>query len=290
MRPDERPPRRARRTGWTTCKQLDAYRWTYLGQGLPVSLATKQLCDYRVVALFAIPKLISGQSLSVIAQGHNWVMARVSTRTTECTSCGTIRPESLTTDEGPSSCPKCGSTARTVPIGLASELEIAGSLSLRMTARPREPKWEQHWNRIQSEFEALVTPRSTALGGSSVIEARDRLSAFFVEAYHLKDLLIVDELVSREQVESRINDDDQLSLLADLANLHKHGQLRNRRSGSIPSYGEASGVQRGDGEGGWRLDLPIHLGSAVLDGQTVASQAIDGWRRALVAWGLISKG
>lgn len=189
---------------------------------------------------------------------------------------------------GPSTCPKCGSTARTVRIGLASEIDIAGSLSIKMTARPPEPRWEQLWNQIQTELDSLLAPNGKPLGRTSVIEARDRLRGFFVLAYHLKDLLIADGLVSKERVESRINDDQRLALLADLANLHKHGRLRRARSDTLLSFGEVSGVQRGDAKGGWRLDLPIEIDQATYDGLTVANEAIDALRAALVEWGLIS--
>jgi len=82
-------------------------------------------------------------------------------------------------------------------------------------------------------------------------------------------------------VETAINTNPQLALLADLANLSKHAKLtKPPRSGAVPTLGKLSGVS---GAAGWMLSLPVVHGAQVLDGIAVALAAIAAWRRTLAA-------
>ena len=87
---------------------------------------------------------------------------------------------------------------------------------------------------------------------------------------------------------ARFQGDGTLALLADLANLEKHVKLnRPPRSGDVPTI-NVEGLQRGSGEGGWRLKATITHQGTTLDGLDVVSAVVESWRRQLKSWGLIS--
>jgi hypothetical protein len=103
-----------------------------------------------------------------------------------------------------------------------------------------------------------------------------------VEAYHLKDAIKNHfASVGREpkDVEDTITNDPDLALLADLANLEKHGRLVNPpRSGTVPQVESVSDYAAGES---WLLCVTILHGSERLDAIDVARKSIDAWRRAL---------
>jgi hypothetical protein len=126
------------------------------------------------------------------------------------------------------------------------------------------------------------------MSGEAIRSARDRLFSFFVLTYHLKDGLKEESGIEANIIEGAVRADPDLALLADLANLDKHGRLdRPPRSGSVPRIGEVAGLQDGAGSDGWRLSMPIHHGDRTLDGLTVARGAVDAWRRHLKGWKLL---
>ena len=122
----------------------------------------------------------------------------------------------------------------------------------------------------------------------SIQTANHDLHSFFVQAYHLKDSLIQDSGVTgltAATIESAITADPHLALLADLANLDKHGKLsKPPRSGDLPTW-ELSGAS--DGGAGWRLSLKIRHKGTTHDGLTFADEAVSAWRSQLQSWGLI---
>lgn len=164
---------------------------------------------------------------------------------------------------------------------------------LRTAIRPGDQSrgWERRWTDIQSELQRLLAPPDVPLGGDAVLDARRRLFAFFVHAYHLKDALKAEAGtlgIGKAEVETGINAEPTLTLLADLANLDKHFKLtQSPRSGHIPHIGEVRGSQAGSGEGGWQLEQVIEHNGKALDGLTVAKDAVAAWERRLTGWGLL---
>ena len=157
-----------------------------------------------------------------------------------------------------------------------------------MTPQGAIRDWRQRWERIKTEAEELNKPQRILMSGEAIKAARDRLLSFFVLAYHLKDALKEESRIGDEIVERAITHDLDFSLLADLANLDKHGRLRKSpRSGVVPTIGAASGVQDGAGQDGWKLSMMIHHGPRTRDGLTFASSVLEAWRRHLSGWGLL---
>jgi len=94
--------------------------------------------------------------------------------------------------------------------------------------------------------------------------------------------------VSEATVEAAVTNSPALALLADLANLDKHGNLnRPPRSGHVPAIKTVKGSSVDSSSGGWRLDMEIEHAGHIIDGLQVANDATDAWRSVLRTWGLI---
>ena len=133
---------------------------------------------------------------------------------------------------------------------------------------------EDQWARIQEDFASLNQPQH------DLNAALSRLRDFYVAAYSLKDALKA-EKPSSLGVEDALNGNNDLLLLADLANLVKHGALNKVRSGSKPSFG----IARIDGVSGQLSVTIIHAGRSK-DGIEIARAAVAAWRKLLLAWGI----
>ena len=148
--------------------------------------------------------------------------------------------------------------------------------------------WQQRWAQLQRDLRSLRRRSSGGLTRLKVTRKRDRLFTFLVDAYHLKDLLkdaSGSTGIPRQAVENAVTNDRSLALLADLANLNKHGQLdRPPRSGDVPTITSVEGVTVA---GGWQLRLSISHSGTTIDGVTLAGDATKAWRRELKAWGLL---
>jgi hypothetical protein len=188
-------------------------------------------------------------------------------------------------------CPKCGASGIAVELQAAEELTIVEELTIALEPADQSRDWKRRWEEVQRELERVRSPHAEQLSGDAIHAARQQLHSFYIQTYHLKDALKLEGPalgVSPQAVEDAITNDPDLSLLADLANLDKHGKLtRPPRSGDAPTD-SVRGVQAGSGEGGWRLEVTVAHHGKALDGLRVARAAIDAWRRHLIAWGLLS--
>jgi hypothetical protein len=175
-----------------------------------------------------------------------------------------------------------------IRLGLATEVDVAGSLSIAVGTHPARD-WRRRWEILQEDLVELETPRSGELSGRAIHAAAQQLQSFYIQLYHLKDALKLEpgsHGVSRQTIEAAVSAEPELSLLADLANLDKHVNLRNTRSGAVPHVTAVRGVRAGSGEGGWRLEVEISHAGRSLDGLEVARAALAAWERQLATWGL----
>ena len=170
-----------------------------------------------------------------------------------------------------------------------THFNVSDSPSVELTPAAQVRDWRRRWLEIQSHLTRLCAPHSETFSGESIQTANHELQSFFVQAYHLKDSLIEDAKttgISSITIENAITQDAHLSLLADLANLDKHGELSQPpRSGEVPVIMSVSG--RSDKPEGWHLSLKIQHKGATLDGLTVAAEAVAAWEKHLRQWGLI---
>jgi hypothetical protein len=126
-----------------------------------------------------------------------------------------------------------------------------------------------------------VQLRADALTGDAVNSAQHELASLFIQTYHLKDALIKETSIRKADIEAAITASRDLALLADLANLDKHGQLdKPPRSGIVPRIGPPQGIADGVIPG-WRLSLPIWHGPKTLDGLDIARRAVQAWEQTL---------
>lgn len=192
----------------------------------------------------------------------------------------------------PPPCPHCGTTAVMVhATNFESALTMTGSLSAVLTPAAQNRGWTRRWQEAQRDLQYLVAGEDGPLSSETIHAAAQRLQAFYVQTYHLKDALRNEAAatgVSPAAVEKAISTEPALALLADLANLDKHSTLTKApRSGQVPRITSLTGHTASEVPGGWRLRLTIDHGGKSLDGLQVAQDAVDGWRRTLSSWGLI---
>ena len=164
----------------------------------------------------------------------------------------------------------------TYRVALGAVQPSSASVTATMNPGDQSRDWCSRWRSIEQQWARLERPRTESMSAESIAEAERELLRFYVDAYHLKDQL---KLAGGPNVECAINDSPDLRLLADLANLEKHGQLDRRpRSDYVPTIGRRKGTTC---PGGWRIELEIHHGNAVRDGLAVARAAVEAWRMVL---------
>ncbi len=176
-----------------------------------------------------------------------------------------------------------------IPLTGAIHAVSAGVASLSLTLTPADTSrgWKRRWSEAQRDLARISERRADELTGDAVNAAQHELRSFFTQTYHLKDALIKETSIAAGDIEAAVAASADLALLADLANLDKHGHLnRPPRSGTVPQIGIPQGVADGVVPG-WRLSLPIHHGPATFDGLDVARRAVEAWERVLRQWHLI---
>jgi hypothetical protein len=181
-------------------------------------------------------------------------------------------------------CPECGASGIAIKLGIAEEVNIAQSMTVGIRPVDQARGWHRTWDDITTKLAEISTPRAEQLSGDAVKAAAAELEGFFVQAYQLKDALKAEPSARPEDA---INTDPTLALLADLANLVKHYNLKTTRSGSRPTIDSIQGDQPGSGEGGWRLKMEISHGGKTIDGLDFAAQAVAAWEHQLKGWGLL---
>lgn len=176
-----------------------------------------------------------------------------------------------------------------IPLTGAIHAVSAGVASLTLTLTPADTSrgWSDGGRRRSATSLVLTSSGRTDSAEPAVNAAQHELHSFFIQTYHLKDALIKETSIAAATIEAAVTDSPDLALLADLANLDKHGRLnRPPRSGTLPQIGIPQGIDDGVVPG-WRLSLPIQHGAVTLDGLDVARHAVQAWEQAFRQWGLI---
>ncbi len=168
------------------------------------------------------------------------------------------------------------------------------SLTTRLVPGDQKRGWKQRFHEAERELTELLAPQTSTRSAGTVNAARHSLHSFYVQTYHIKDALKVDAGstgISGSTVEAAISGDPVLALLADLANLDKHGAWNPKktpRSGSVPVIESVGGTSSHNSQPEtWRLDMVIKHAGKTLDGLQVAEEAVAAWRKLLVGWGLL---
>lgn len=204
-----------------------------------------------------------------------------------CGTCGAPRerPPAGSTERSP--CPACGGTSLHYSVHIHESIRaVADSVDIDLMPGQQDRDWKQRWTAVQADMKRLKEPRSEQLSGTAIHAARHELHSLFVQAYHLKDALILDGVQPKITVESAVTHSASLSLLADLANLDKHGKLtKPPRSGSVPSISRVSGYSVSPSK--WQVSMTISHNGKALDGLRFAEDAIAAWETQLQAWGAI---
>ena len=189
-------------------------------------------------------------------------------------------------------CLECGERGVTIGVTLTGRLSLATSVEAALTLGAQKRTWERRWQDAQDHLARLLNPRTEPLGSAAIHAAHAELQAWYIQTYHLKDSLKEASGptgVRSQTIETAITNDPDLALLADLANLDKHGRLsKEPRSGHIPQVVGVRGITRsGSVSRGWLLQVVIEHGGNHIDGLETAKRSLAAWRRALKHWGLV---
>jgi hypothetical protein len=192
-------------------------------------------------------------------------------------------------------CSLCGSETHQYFAGQVEHAAASDHLKIALLPANQTRDWRQRWEALKREANSLNMRMMTPCSAESIASERQRLQSFFIQCYALKDILIMEapNAVSASTVENAVTTDPNLALIADLANLDKHGRLTRKmkgsaspaRSGTIPTYGRVSGDSH-SGSSGWRLSLEIIHGQQKLDGVELAQRGIAAWQRFFTSLGI----
>lgn len=209
-----------------------------------------------------------------------------------CTRCGQYRPARLAASADRPPCSNCGATNITIAASFRATATATATVLASLRPADQSRGWQRRWQDIEHEAAELRQPLTMPMTSAAIHAAGRRLQSFYVIAYHLKDDLrraTRSINVSTREIEQAIDADADLALLADLANLIKHGDLSDPRhpprSGGRPVIISCAGTDIQNG--GWRIDLVIQHSGRSLDGLQIAQRSVDAWRRALQRWHLI---
>jgi hypothetical protein len=204
-----------------------------------------------------------------------------------CAVCGAERPSELASGAPMTPCPTCGRETLGVAISARATIRLGGSAAPSLGIDPKRD-WRRHWAEVERELAELQTPLSGGMSADAVAAASQRLRAFYVDCFHLKDTLKAEASsigIAAKVIENVTQQDTQLALLGDLANLSKHSKPpRSPRSGAVPRIVAESATPHPQG---WTLALGVEHKGQALDGLQVARDAVDAWRNALNGLGLI---
>lgn len=206
-----------------------------------------------------------------------------------CSKCGSVRPSDLALASDRPPCETCGATSLVIGASMCERIEASVSAAGELIPGGQTRDWRRRWDLIQDQLQLVLRPETVIMSSEAIHQSLQRLTSFFILCFHLKDALIdaAPKLgLKREDVEGAINGDSRLALVADLANLDKHMILTRRtKSGIAPEYDGISGLDQTTG--GWRLSARIKHGPLLLDGLSVAQDAVDAWREWLNGRGLV---
>ncbi len=207
-----------------------------------------------------------------------------------CSKCGASRPPELASKHEHPPCPHCAATALTISVSIEESITISDHCTADLIPGNQARDWKQRWRLIQDDLQVVSSPHTEVMSGKSIHTSLQSLFSFFIHTYHLKDALreAAPELgLEPSDIENAITNDPRLALLADLANVDKHMKLtKSPRSGCVPVIEQISGTDNSTGHG-WRLVAKIKHGKSMLDGLSVAYDAVKAWREKLETWGLV---
>jgi hypothetical protein len=207
-----------------------------------------------------------------------------------CAKCNAPREVALIRGSAPyPPCANCGSQELNAAIWAEDTATCTESIALDVTPDSQARNWRQRWEVIQSDLRRLQASRVEMPSSECIIQGRHELHSFYVQAYHLKDALIQDAAaigVTKATIEAAMTSNPNLALLADLANLDKHGALtRPPRSGTVPVIKTVSGKFSPGMP--WRLNVEIQHGAITVDGLDFAARAVAALGSLLHSWGLV---
>ncbi len=153
------------------------------------------------------------------------------------------------------------------------------------------PAWREQYDRMlrwHERFAIIDQGRHHDVSSDNYV---DEIYAFFLDCYHVKDLLRNDPSLPaavRTSVEAHIDSERSLRLSADICNGLKHLDLKTHRSSENPKFGRKR-FKVGLGVGvpttiGLKYEITTDRGP--IDAFQLATDCVDSWKKFLAAHAL----
>ena len=221
----------------------------------------------------------------IATRRHGW--GRTNSTAVSCGSCGSPMDPIVATDSKRGPCAKCGGIGIAIAIGIAEEIDIASELEVGYGPADHERDAARRWRDADAEVRALEQPLTND-DRDAIHDAQRRLHAVFVDLWSLRETLIDEHSVPRQQVDAVISGSPSVIALGhDLGNVAKHGSpLASPRSGHQPTFGQPLALRPGSG-GAPMFQLNVEYDGRTVNGVNIARQVIDEWRRWMAGWGVL---
>lgn len=143
-------------------------------------------------------------------------------------------------------------------------------------------KYREQYERVKRWYERLSTINQGRQHDLSSVNYEDEVYIFFLNCYHLKDLIKNDAAagsVAQKKVEKFIESSRSLSLCADICNAHKHLKLTTSKSHENPIFGKKNhSLHLGSGlPTTISVKYEIDTTNGKIDAFTLATDCISEW-------------
>lgn len=206
-----------------------------------------------------------------------------------CAKCDRLMlPSDLATSGFPRPpCPNCGATSLAISASISvqarAHVEIYGELVPGDQARG----WERRWKNLKNSLQGLTQPVFGVMSGDAIHADAQRLLAFFVDAYNLKDALKAEASLGINP--QAVEDDQPRSPTYSSRRFSEprkaHHLSKPPRSGIAPSVAQIVG-QDVRGTKGWRpLWSPFAMARPILMRLKSQKMAFLGGKTPWEIWG-----
>lgn len=144
-------------------------------------------------------------------------------------------------------------------------------------------KYEEQYERVKRWYKRFFDITFGKIHDINSEYYQDEVYAFFINCYHLKDWIINDSSIKinnkKQKIEDFINDNECMSLCADICNGLKHLELdRNIRTGIKPEFKERKFfLKLGEKEPIVRVKYNILTAKGNKDAFILADDCIESW-------------
>jgi len=141
-------------------------------------------------------------------------------------------------------------------------------------------EYQEQFTRVKRWYKRFVTINEGRLHDLESDNYQDEVYAFFLNCYHLKDWIKNDKNVgtAAAKVEDFVDNNEELSICADICNSLKHLKLTTSRSGQDPKFGQRKFYLRvGSPPTTISAKYTIDTSSGPIDAFELATKCLQAW-------------